>query len=438
MFRHQNSFVRLTALALILSVFAFGGFRRKKYENPINKDTKQPDKVLFDKAIKDIEHGRYEVARLTLNTMINTYDQSEFLAKAKLAIADSWYREGGSHGMAQAEAEYKDFKLFYPMMEEAAESQSRICDIHYKQMEKSDRDQVQALRANDECMQLLVEFPNSKYVAQTEQRLRNVQESLAEGEFRVGYFYHHKGSNPAAANRLSHLVDQYPLYSKADEALWQLGDSYEKMGTRFRPKAGEAYARIVRDYPLSPWADAARKQLKELELPIPKADPAAEARMTYEDEHRTKRGVMTRALGLMSRSPDTHTAAKSGKPSMTSLRPTIPASVPGVATGTSTGITDVSATTVTDPTALDTQPDARRNPPPAASATTAPATAAPAPPEVLPTNRVASAKDIKRMQEMKAKQDKAREKKNKGKKPTAATPADAKAADPTAPAEPAK
>src|SRR5277367_5114609 len=89
------------------------GFHRKKYDDPITKDTKQPDKVLFDKAINDIEHGRFEVARITLNTLINTYDQSEFLAKAKLAVADSWYREGGAHGLAQAEAEYKDFQLFY-------------------------------------------------------------------------------------------------------------------------------------------------------------------------------------------------------------------------------------------------------------------------------------------------------------------------------------
>ena len=116
------------------------GFKRKKYENPITKDTQQPDKVLFDKAINDIEKGRYEVARLTLNTLINTYDSSEFLAKAKLAIADSWYREGGAHGLAQAEAEYKDFILFYPTMEEAAESQEKICEIHYQQMEKADRD----------------------------------------------------------------------------------------------------------------------------------------------------------------------------------------------------------------------------------------------------------------------------------------------------------
>src|ERR687886_1701570 len=132
MFVSEKWIVRAVVLALVAMLATSCGFRRKKYENPISKDTQQPDKVLFDKAVKDIERGRYEVARLTLNTLINTYDTSEYLAKAKLAIADSWFREGGSHGLAQAEAEYKDFILFYPTMEEAAESQYKICTIHYK------------------------------------------------------------------------------------------------------------------------------------------------------------------------------------------------------------------------------------------------------------------------------------------------------------------
>src|ERR1700688_5010896 len=143
-------------LILMMGLMSSCGFRARKYDDPITKDTKQPDKVLFDRAINDIEHSRYEIARITLNTLINTYDQSEFLAKAKLAVADSWFREGGAASLAQAEAEYKDFQLFYPTMAEAAESQQKICMIHYKQMDKVDRDQSQAIRAEDECRQLIV------------------------------------------------------------------------------------------------------------------------------------------------------------------------------------------------------------------------------------------------------------------------------------------
>src|SRR5579864_7323841 len=252
--------VRNILLVILLTALMTScGFKRKKYDNPITKDTKQPDKVLFDRAISDIEHGRYEVARITLNTLINTYDQSEFLAKAKLAVADSWFREGGAAGLAQAEAEYKDFILFYPTMEEAAESQEKICMIHYKQMDKADRDASEALRAEDECRQLIVQFPNSKFVPETQQLLRNIQEALADSEYKVGAFYYKRGSNPAAANRFTRLVDQYPLYSHADAALWDLGDSYHRMGNRFRKEEGAAYARIVKDYPLSDYVDNAKK-----------------------------------------------------------------------------------------------------------------------------------------------------------------------------------
>ena len=350
------------------------GFKAKKYDDPITKDTKQPDKVLFDRSINDIEHGRYEIARITLNTLINTYDQSEFLAKAKLAIADSWYREGGAAGLAQAEAEYKDFILFYPTMEEAAESQQKICMIHYKQMDKSDRDQSQAIRAEDECRQLVVQFPNSKYVDDTKQLLRDIQESIAEGEYLVGTFYFKRGDNSAAANRMNHLVEQYPLYSKADLALWDMGQAYGRLGNRFRKQEGEAYAKIVRDYPLSAYADDAAGKLKELELPVPEPDKGAVARMQYEKDHRVKPGFVSRETLFLRRGPDMSTAARSGDPAMTNMRPSIPPLVPQPA-GASGFNGQVTATPVGDSNALDTKPDARANPPAPGAAAATPAAA---------------------------------------------------------------
>jgi outer membrane protein assembly factor BamD len=430
----RGSIIRAAAVMLAITIALPGGvFRKKKYENPITKDTQQPDKVLFDKSIHDIEKGRYEVARLTLNTLINTYDTSEFLAKAKLAIADSWFREGGSHGLAQAEAEYKDFILFYPTMEEAPEAQNRVCDIHIKQMEKSDRDTAQALRAEQECRLLMTQFPNSKFAPVAQQKLREIQEVLAENEMVVGTYYHKKGSNPAAANRLAGVVTQYPLYSGAADALWLQADSYSKMGKNFRGKAGESYQRIVRDYPLSRWTDPAKKKLKELEMDIPEADPVAVARMQYEKENYVKPGLMKNSLGFLSRGPDMSHAAKSGSPAMTTLKPSIPASVPIPAEAAPAGgTTDV--TISTNPgkdTSLDTKPDARMSPPAASAApatpvagteaATAPAAAKPsadAGPQPLPVNHTGAGK-VKPMKTPKAKTDK---KSKQSKTPPPSTP----------------
>ena len=358
----KKALVVAAALALLSSCI------HKKYETPITKDTQQPDKVLFDKSMHDIEHGRYEVARIELNTLMNTYESSEYLAKAKLAIADSWFREGGANGMAQAEAEYKDFELFYPTMPEASEAQHKICMIHYKQMDKPDRDPLEAIRAETECRALLTQYPNSKYAPATAQILRNVQEVLGEHEFTVGDFYFHRGANPAAANRLSYVADQYPLFSQADDALFEAGQSYLNMGPRFRQNAAADFARIVREYPLSDRADAAKKALQDLEIPLPEVDQAAAEREKYDIENYRKPSMLSESMGFMRRGPDVSAAAKAGQPAMEDVLFPIPASVPKVnngetaANGAVGGTTDVNGSIVSDPTKLDQSKDARSLP----------------------------------------------------------------------------
>ncbi len=366
--RRYQILVLTAGLSAFFLLSGFGIFKHKKYETPISKDTMQPDKILFDKAIRDIEKGNFEIARITLNTLINTYDTSEFLAKAKLAIADSWYREGGSHGLSQAEAEYKDFILFYPSMEEAAESQYKVCDIHFKQLEKADRDPAQATRAEDECRQVMVQFPNSKFVPKAQQMLRDTQEVLADKEYKTGDFYHHKGSFPAAANRMSYVVQQYPLYSGADEALFELADAYKHMGDRFESQESDALTRIVRDYPLSEHVAAARTRLTALKQPVPQADPAAYARMKYEADNYRKPGMISRAINIFSSSPDMSLAAKTGAPAMTSIRPAVPVSVPASAAGGQSGVSDVTVGQVGDTAAIDKQQDARLGTPATAGA----------------------------------------------------------------------
>ena len=63
-------------------------FHKKKKINKSTQasNTAEPDKLLYDKAMEDVRRGRHEVGRLGLQTLINTYPDSEYLAKAKLAI----------------------------------------------------------------------------------------------------------------------------------------------------------------------------------------------------------------------------------------------------------------------------------------------------------------------------------------------------------------
>ncbi len=70
-------------------------------------------------------------------------------------------------------------------MPEAAEAQLKVANIHYEQMEKPDRDYTHAMRAEEEYRTLIQDYPDSKMMPRAKQRLREVQEVLAEREFLI-------------------------------------------------------------------------------------------------------------------------------------------------------------------------------------------------------------------------------------------------------------
>jgi outer membrane protein assembly factor BamD len=308
---HRNAIWLVTALVIVLLAAGCGGKKRNQAQDP----NVEPDKVLFERATEDIRKGRHTVARLTLQTLINTYPDSEYLAKAKLAIADSYFKEGGSSGLAQAVIEYKDFGTFFPFLDEAAYAQMQLAMAHYRRMEKPDRDRTYARLAEEEFQRFLITYSNHPLAPQAEQRLREVQEVLAEGDFRIARYYYIKGSLRASGARILELVDRYPLYSQSDRALWMLGDIYER--AERAEIASRYYARIVSEYPLSPIVEDAKLKLVALGVPVPQPNPEALARMQKEKEFEPQRsGIMGRALGMLKTGPDVSEAARTGPPNL--------------------------------------------------------------------------------------------------------------------------
>src|SRR5215469_1810161 len=350
---------RILILALAATLALNTACSNKKVSNPLAKvDSKQPDKVLFDRGMDAMKHNHFDIARLDMQTLINTYPESEFIARAKLALADSWYAEGGTSALAQAEQEYRDFITFFPNMPEAAEAQLKIANIHFQQMEKPDRDYTHAVRAESEYRQVILQYPdNQKMVAEAKTKLLEVQEVIAEREYRVGRFYFLRDSYPAAIARLQSLVDRYPLYSKADEALYLIGQSYEgeiatmrrldaterqqmeryhkiteeqlkkdelareQYITDFVNKAAAAYSKILTRYPVMNRSDEAKACLTALHQPIPRPTKAALAQNKAEEDARHATGTVDSLMGAFSRHPDMHAATSVGDPSLQDQEP---------------------------------------------------------------------------------------------------------------------
>jgi len=311
----------------------------------------EPDKLLFDTAMANIEDGKHEVGRLTLQTLMNTYPESEYLAKAKLAIADSYYKEGGASGMLQSVAEYQDFITFFPFLDEAAYAQMQIGMAHYRRMEKPDRDRTEAMAAENAFQVLLQKYQDGPIAAEGQQRLREVQEVLAEGDFRIAQFYFIRGADNSARARLQRLVNRYPLYSQTDRAYWTLAALYERHEGG-EEQAAQYYSRLVKDYPLSPLAAAAKERLEKFGAPIPQPDADALARMQQEEQTPRRRpGFLGRSLGMLKAGPDVSMAARTGTPTLTpadddsqdALVRDIPGGLGGLPAGTS-GVTAVPVT----------------------------------------------------------------------------------------------
>ena len=358
----------------------------------LDADAKLPDKQLYDKAMLSISKGRYDVARLDLQTMLNTYPDSQYQMKAKLAIADSWYKEGGSAALTQAESEYADFRVFFPNAPEAAEAQMRIGDIYFRQMDRPDRDYSKAMHAEEEYRRMLTDYPNApaNLTVQAKQRLRDVQEVLASRDASIAAFYATHENWAATIARYQTVADTYPLYSHMDDVLIGIGDAYEAQARFVRankaipegPKAklealydGEAadyYRRVVLEHSAAPHVEDARDRLAAMNLPIPQPSPEQIAASTALENSRASYKLSDRATLMFLHKPDTVLASRAGEPTMTDPKQT---TAPMVSTKVKADFTTAFAATPAAPASTPAPAPSTE-----AVATPAPAAAAPAAP----------------------------------------------------------
>jgi outer membrane protein assembly factor BamD len=338
----------LKIVAVTLAVLFLGGVgaqaRDKKPKHKKNQDlsvnplasvkSKQPDKELYDKAMVAMKKGHYDVARLDLQTMLNTYPDSEYRMRAKLSVGDCWFKEGGTAALTQAEAEYKDFITFFPTAPEAAEAQMKVADIYYQQMEKPDRDFTSVERAEQEYRAMIIQYPDSSLVPRAKQKLRDVQEVLAERETQIGLFYESRENFNAAIARLQTVVETYPLYSKSDQALLGIGDSYagqarniaastslpaavkERLRATYLDKATDAYSKVITRYPMASHVEDARDRLVAMNRPVPEPTSAAIAESDAEERSRQAMRFTDKTFDIIKRGPMVVEAVHVGDPSM--------------------------------------------------------------------------------------------------------------------------
>jgi outer membrane protein assembly factor BamD len=269
-------FLSFSLLAIWLLALAGCG-EKDKVKNE-NAPVPGRDKELYEQASVKAQKGRYDEARLLYNVVITTYADSEYLPLAKLAIADSFYLEGGTSNLEQSIGGYKDFAQYFPTHPKVCEVKHKIAHALMRQMGAYNRDATKAKQAEFQLKAAEQSCRTSPILPTIQHDLKEVQQVLGLHELDIARFYiNNRQAYKAGESRLRDIITQYPFFSYYDESLYLLGVSLIEQEQP--EEASDYFTRLVRDYPNSEYSKKGRDYLEKLGKPIPAAsndNPAPE------------------------------------------------------------------------------------------------------------------------------------------------------------------
>ncbi len=255
----------------------FGG-GEDKYEGLIGEVAPGRDRELFVEGTKEVRKSSYEVGRLLFQTIITTYPDSPYLPMAKLAIADSFFLEGGSSSnLIQAAAAYQDWLTFFPTHPLADRVLLKVAESEMRQIGRPDRDPTRARKAEQRLKALLQQYPKSELRDAVQERLEEVQNNLGLHSLWIGNFYYAKAIDQkqtglkGAQLRYREIIDKYPNFGWMDDVLFHLANTY--LVEEETDEAAKYFQRLVRDYPNSDYVEKAKEQLAIIGASVPEANP---------------------------------------------------------------------------------------------------------------------------------------------------------------------
>ena len=252
----------------------------------LQKGVAPPDKTLFDTGDAYLKKGQYIRARLTFQNLLNTYPDSDMASEAYFALGDTFYEEGGTENLLQAENQYKDFIIFFPGDPRAADAQMKIISGNYKMMRTPDRDTQYAYKTLKEIETLERKYPNSDYIPIARQLKVAVEDNLARGDLGVGEFYLRRGNLLGALQRFQSVTENYKNFEDMGTVLYRIGELYDRLSAQTHDPdvaakaaadAASWYEKVAEGYPFSDHYGDVKKRLKEMGREIPEVNEALAA-----------------------------------------------------------------------------------------------------------------------------------------------------------------
>ena len=253
----MNGRLLLAAALLFASACASGG------EPDIATLASNSDQVIWEAGQKALQKKQWDNARQHFRRIIDGFPASDYGPPARLALADTYFQDGGTGNYILAVGAYREFLTLYPSHPRSDYAQFQAAEAFYRQRNGPDRDQTPTLRALEEYQRLVDVYPSSSHAERGRERIMELRQSLARSEFMAGYFYQRtRQACRAAIARYEGILSEYPDYKRLDDVLLRLAECLDQSG---RPAEAQPHlARLLAEYPDSKHADEARQLMAAL------------------------------------------------------------------------------------------------------------------------------------------------------------------------------
>ena len=258
--KHATVKTLAALLPLLIMLGLAAGCHKKTVA--IMPDLASSDEALYRLGEAEIKKDT-EKAILYFRQIMDSFPKSFYAQRAKLLIADAYFRKGDESNLLLAASEYREFIRTYPYSPSAAYSQYQVAMTFYKKILKPGRDQSKTYQALAEFKKVITDYPASDQAKTAQEKIKDCEERLASHSAEIAIGYNNRKAYRASISRLSEIMTSYPDYSRLDEIYYYLGDCHFMM--RQYDQAVPFFTKVVTDYPSRALAKAATKRLAEIE-----------------------------------------------------------------------------------------------------------------------------------------------------------------------------
>jgi outer membrane protein assembly factor BamD len=250
----------LIGVAAIMVVLITGACGKKK-DISLSPEDMGSDKEIYEKAKKRIKINP-EKARLLYKEVMHLYPDSIYARRAKIGIADSYYRQKDAAAMVMAATEYQEYVNLYPNSPDAVYAKYQIAMCYIRQMKGAGRDQTNTHKAIKALESMIRQYPGTDEAKEAKKQLEKARQRLALHYFEIGRTNYKMKAYRGAIYRFKQVIDDYPDFIYNDKLFYLAGKCYYAM--KDYNSAISFFQKIVNSYPQSKYLKKSTGMIKEI------------------------------------------------------------------------------------------------------------------------------------------------------------------------------